>query len=200
MQKTKYFIIILALFLVGLPFIAKPQPIKIAGQEREVKGTKVVPSPTPEPTKSPQIIYVQPQVYIGTTPVPTQKPAQNVTNVTNVYGPTPILTDAPTVAPTQIPSPTPVSDSITVKAGNDTWTTNLVPSETAFDALKRAVGSGLTYDTYDCCGAFITGFNGTPAVYPQWWEFLINGTSSSVGVSSYIPVNGDILEFKFHNE
>jgi hypothetical protein len=198
MGKTKYLIIVLALFLVVLPFVAKPQPIKVAGQEKGVKGARTTqaPTPTPEPTKPPQVIYVQPQVYVGTTPVPTQKPVQNVTNVTNVYAPSP--TETPTATPTQAVTPTPVPDSITIKAGSDTWTATLIAGESAFDAIKREVGGGLTYDTYDCCGAFVTGFNGIAAVYPQWWEFFINGASSNVGVSYYIPVNGDVLEFKFH--
>lgn len=197
MQKAKYLIIIVALFLVVLPFVAKPTPVQVLGQS--TKAVNVVPV-APQPTRPPQIIYLQPQIYIGTTPVPTQKVVQNITNVTNVYAPTPTPTDIPTPSPTQVPTSTPVRDSITIKSGSDSWTANIAVGKTAFDAIKKAVGDGLTYTIYDCCGAFITGFHSTAAVSPAWFEFFINGSSSNVGVSSYIPVNGDVLEFKFHNE
>jgi hypothetical protein len=44
-------------------------------------------------------------------------------------------------------------------------------------------------------GIFITSFNGIAASSNQYYEFRVNGASSSVGVSSYICNVGDVLEF-----
>jgi hypothetical protein len=162
-----------------------PTPVRVA---RAVATS----TPTVVPTQTPSTPTPTQTQSSNNNPAPTSTPAPAATNPTST--PTPIPTS--TLTPTQAP----ISDQITIKAGSDTWTTSLNPGETAFDAIARAVGDGLTYDTYDCCGAFITGFHGEKAIYPQWWEVFINGVSASVGVSVYTPQNGDVLEFVYHNE
>jgi hypothetical protein len=70
------------------------------------------------------------------------------------------------------------------------------PGKTAWDAVVAAVGIGnIQYDSYSF-GNFITGLNGI-ATDPnsQYYEFRVNGASSSVGVSDYVVGNNDQLDF-----
>ena len=217
-QNKKIFFVALFAFLFllisGLGVLIKVHPKDPIKEDQKILGIKVenptsTPTPTDEPTPTPIPTTVR-RVTVPTstpTPTPTSAPSSSTSqssSPTATPTPTPAPTSSsptntptPTPTPTDTPTPTPIPDQVTIKAGAESWTANLVVGQTAFDVLKKTI-SGLTYDTYDCCGAFITGFHGTAAVYPQWWEFFINGTSSSVGVSSYIPVNGDVLEFVYH--
>ena len=61
--------------------------------------------------------------------------------------------------------------------------------------MKSAIGeSNIAYTQYSF-GVFVTGINGVNTSGNQFWEFKVNGQSSSVGVSDYICNNGDKLEF-----
>jgi len=73
------------------------------------------------------------------------------------------------------------------------------PGTKAFDAIKRALGeSNLnTQDFGGSLGLLITGFYGVQAQGNHFWEFLLNGKSSDVGVSGYEVKEGDVLEFRY---
>ncbi len=72
------------------------------------------------------------------------------------------------------------------------------PGQNALTAIRQAIGpSNLTFEDFGSLGVFITGFNGVQAEGNHFWEFFVNGQSSSVGVSAYIVRNGDVLEFRY---
>jgi len=76
---------------------------------------------------------------------------------------------------------------------------SVAPGTNAWGAIKRAIGvSNLAYTDYGGdLGIFITGFYGVQAQGNHYWEFFVNGQSSSVGVSGYILGDGDVLEFRY---
>jgi hypothetical protein len=102
---------------------------------------------------------------------------------------------------------TPIPQSIAIDidyAGEhtaSTYTTTIVSGETAGQAVQDAIGiANLQYTDYGGdLGIFITGFNGVNASSNQYYDFQINGTSASVGVSSYIVANNDVLTFVLTN-
>jgi hypothetical protein len=63
--------------------------------------------------------------------------------------------------------------------------------------MVAAVGiNNLQYTDYGGdMGIFITGFNGINAASNQYFEFRVNGVSSTSGVSSYKCNDGDKLDF-----
>ncbi|HWO73545.1 MAG TPA: DUF4430 domain-containing protein [Dehalococcoidia bacterium] len=81
-----------------------------------------------------------------------------------------------------------VSMAFQVPAGEKAWT-----------AIKQALGeSNVSFrDFGGDLGVFITGFYGVTAQGNDYWQFIVNGKSSDVGVSGYTVQNGDVLEFKY---
>lgn len=181
MHKLKYLIFLAAVGLIAFPFVVKPQPTIVESKTIEVSPT---PTPTTIPTPKPQIIYVQPQIVLPTqAPQPTQQP--NVTNITYVN---------PTNTPTPTPTPQVKTANIIVDLSTKTCE---ITGQNAWECIKSAFGiENLKYDDYGGdLGVFITGFNGHNAGENEFWEFSVNGASSSVGISSYIPVENDVLSF-----
>ena len=75
-----------------------------------------------------------------------------------------------------------------------------VPSgEKAWAAVQQALGGGnVSYrDFGGDLGIFITGFYGVSAQGNDYWQFVVNGKPSDVGVSGYTVQNGDVLEFRY---
>lgn len=155
------------------------------------------PSPLPTPTAVPVTIInniiVPTQALVSVTPAPTSSP------IVIIVTPTP----TPTPTPSPTPTPTPVAATVTVDvdyAGEhpeSPYTTTITNGESAWQAVQDGVGvSNLQYTDYGgSLGIFITGFNGVNAASNQYYDFQVNGTSSNVGVSSYIVQNGDVLKF-----
>lgn len=131
----------------------------------------------------------------------------------NLATPTPlvvlqtVVVPGPTFTPTPVPTATPVlvrGQVVVNFAGAATPRPTVAkefavqPGASAWDAIKQAVGvENLTYrDFGPGLGIFITGFYGVVPAGNQFWEFLVNGASSSVGVSGYIVKGGDVLEFR----
>lgn len=163
---------------------------------------------TPQPTMFPTIKNT---IRATATPAPAVNPSSPTStptpnsnsNSSSSSSPTAVPTQSPTEAPTAIPTPTPATQSIEVHvdyAGQrsaDSYTTNITPNETAWEAIQAAVGGGnLQFKDYGGdMGIFITGFNGVAASSSQYYEFRVNGASSSVGISSYHVANNDNLDF-----
>ena len=153
-------------------------------------STIAIPTITPAPTS--EVLSPTPTV----TPIPTSIPTATPTSI-----PTPTLT--PTPIPTETPTPTPASLQVQVEidyAGqktSDSYTTIVNQGQSAWDAVVASVGSNnLQYTDYGGdMGFFITGFNGINAASNQYFEFRVNGVSSTSGVSSYKCNDGDKLDF-----
>jgi Domain of unknown function (DUF4430) len=74
----------------------------------------------------------------------------------------------------------------------------VMPGAKALDALELTLGeNNVSTQEFSGLGALITGFYGVQAQGNNFWEFLVNGESSDVGVSSYEVKNGDVLEFRY---
>lgn len=65
----------------------------------------------------------------------------------------------------------------------------------AFDLLK-ATHVVVAKDYGSSMGMFVQSIDGLAADSKHFWEFFVNGKSSSVGVSSYVLKNGDKIEWK----
>ena len=88
------------------------------------------------------------------------------------------------------------------------WTANIDDDDTAYDAFEIAAennGLELDVDWYDFDGdgeaesAFINAVNGlgASADWSSYWQFSINNTSAMVGISSYVPEEGDTLSLDY---
>jgi hypothetical protein len=105
--------------------------------------------------------------------------------------------------PTETQTPTPAGLGVQVgidyagQKASDLYSTTVSQGQSAWDAVVSAVGSGnLQYTDYGGdMGIFITGFNGINAASNQYFEFRVNGVSSTLGVSSYKCNDGDKLDF-----
>lgn len=185
---------------------------------------KPTPTPTLAPTVIVRKV-VLPTATQAPTPTPTASPASNTSSSTpsSTSTPTPIQsgptatptstptptsapitsTPAPTATPNATPTPIPVGNTVEIaidyagQKANDAYSTTVDAGQTAWDAIKKAVGdANVQYTDYGGnLGVFITGFNGIQAASNQFYEFRVNGVSSNVGVSSYVCNNGDVLAF-----
>ena len=175
----------------------------------------ILPSPTstPTPTTAPIIVInniimpTQAPVVLVTIPIPTSVPPTPTPTIslqpTQVISPTPTPSPMPVPTITLTPTPTQASQTITIAidyAGAhaaSTYTLSITPGETAWQAVQEAVGLANLQDTDygGSLGIFITGFNGVIANANQYYDFQVNGTSASVGVSSYTVVDHDALKF-----
>lgn len=146
--------------------------------------------PTTVPTNVLQVTPTQSPIIIVVTPTPTP-----VTSPTQ----TPSLTPMVSVTPTPTPVPQTVEVAITYAGehADSTYTVSITGGESAWQAVQDAVGlANIHYTDYGgSLGIFITGFNGVDASSNQYYDFQINGTSSTVGVSSYTVQNRDTLKF-----
>ena len=75
------------------------------------------------------------------------------------------------------------------------------PDKSAYDAIINALGNQrvTTQDFGGDLGMLVVGFDGVNASGNRFWEFLINGRTSEVGISGYKVKQGDILEFRLAN-
>lgn len=178
-------------------------------------NTHVIPSPTPSPIPTTVPVTIINNIYVPTQPpvvlAPTSTPS--IYQSTPTTTPTPVVqpNSTPTPTPTTIlsptPTPTPVPQSVEIDidyAGAHTssdYTVSITPGETAWQAVQDAIGiANMTYTDYGGdLGIFITGFNGVATAANQYYDFQINGTSASVGVSAYVVVNHDVLKFVLTN-
>ena len=202
-------LIFLTLLVLGLliPSIFTPQ-VTQADKRQEVlapaaKTVSLTPTPTvtvvPSPTPTP-VVTPTPTLTVTTTPSPTPSPTLSVADTPT---PTSTLTPTPTPTPTEILSPTPAGLNIQIGidyAGQktaDSYPIKVSQGQSAWDAVVSAVGSSnLQYTDYGGdMGIFITGFNGITAASNQYFEFRVNGVSSTSGVSSYKCSDGDKLDF-----
>lgn len=196
-------------FLAGSSGLFKNSPIV----HPQVLGAKTHILPIPTPTLTPTI---QPVTIINNIYVPTSAPTvltPTPTSLSTTPTPTPIsfqptATPTPSVLPTVTPLPTsvqatPIPQSIEIdidyagEHANSSYTTTIISGETAWQAVQDAIGiANLQYTDYGVdLGIFITGFNSVNAAANQYYDFQINGTSASVGVSSYTVNNNDVLKF-----
>lgn len=191
---------------------AHPHAAKVlSAQTHVIPSPTAVPTPTSVPVTIINNIYVPtPATEIGSLPsvVPSPTSVPTPTQVLATPTPTPsvvpteaISTPTPTLMPTA--TPTPVAQTVTVaidyagEHAESTYTVAITSGETAWQAVKDAVGvSNLHYTDYGGdLGIFITGFNGVDALSNQYYDFQVNGTSASVGVSSYTVKNNDSIQF-----
>ncbi len=68
-------------------------------------------------------------------------------------------------------------------------------NKTALDLLNMSYKVEVKH--YSGIGDMVTSIAGQKADDKHFWEFFVNDKSSNVGASSYKPVNGDKLEWKF---
>lgn len=167
------------------------------------KSISITPSPileaslTPTPTFTPIATSIP-----ASSPTPTPTSASNTTPSSS---PTETPTSIPTSSPTPTPTPTPTPAGQSVQIGidyggqksNDSYSVTVNSDQAAWEVVSSAIGvSNLQYTDYGGdMGIFITGFNGVIASSNQYYEFRVNGVSSSVGVSSYHLSDGDKLDF-----
>lgn len=81
-----------------------------------------------------------------------------------------------------------------------TYSLNVDPQSTLYDAmLELSQRKELTFSaTYHSgIGYFIDEIKGTKNGNNKYWFFYVNGESSTVGVSTYVPKAGDVIEWKF---
>jgi len=79
----------------------------------------------------------------------------------------------------------------------DSYSVTVDQGQSAWDAVVKAIGiNNLQYTDYGGnMGIFITSFNGINAASNQYFEFRVNGVSSTLGVSGYKCNDGDKLDF-----
>ena len=198
--------------LLLIPSIfAPPQKnlVKESISEQEILGAKEEVNPTPTLTPTPTPVLVASKIPTPTpTPTPsspTPTPTPQPTNSSSSNSPSPTPTSTPTPTPIATPTPTPTPEESNVEIGidyagqkaSDTYTVSINPGQTAWEAIVSGVGiENLQYTDYGGdLGIFITGFNGSSAAPNQFYEFRVNGASSSVGVSTYQCNDGDRLDF-----
>lgn len=164
-------------------------------------------SPTPESSTTPVPITIINNIIVPTqipqaiTPTPTPVQVSSIPTPTFTVAPT--QSSSPTLSPSPTPTPTQASQDVEIEIDYATehtgsvYETVVVPGETAWQAVQDAIGlANLQYTDYGGdLGIFITGFNEVNAASNQYYDFQVNGASSSVGVSTYIVANHDVLKF-----
>ncbi len=212
--KSKGFIFVFsfALFLfctsvIGVGSIQGSDKKEVLGESSVSKITREVKvSPTPSisitPTIAPRISQVIQKQNVSPTLTPTAAPASvNNSSSNNSSSPTPTMT------PSLTPVPSIVNDTVKIfvdyggKKTSDSYEVAIEPGQKAWDAVIKALGlENIEYTDYGGdMGKFITSFNGIKADSNQYFEFRVNGVSSSLGVSSYVCNNADKLEFVLVN-
>ena len=83
--------------------------------------------------------------------------------------------------------------------GSQTISLPLSPNETVYDALKYAQAQGeisFTGTIYPGLGFFITSIGALKSGNGENLMYYVNGTQATVGISSYIPHDGDTIVWK----
>jgi len=89
--------------------------------------------------------------------------------------------------------------SLTINAGNVTVHAEFNKGDTLKDVLDKSVKSAIIYvngKDYPDLGFFVTDIGSLHSGGGKNLIYYINGKESSVGVSSYVPQNGDIIDWK----
>lgn len=204
-SKAFVFVFLISLLLLGSSIVASQ---KHAVKQEKVLGAATTsepnlslsPSPTASPTPKPLLVTSSP-TPTASVPTPTSAPASPSSASSQDSSSTP--TPTPTTVPSPTPSPAPAALTVHIgidyasQKAADSYTVSVQPGQTAWDAIVAAVGANnLEYTDYGGdMGKFITGFNGVSATSNQYYEFRVNGTSSNVGVSSYVLNDQDTLDF-----
>lgn len=219
-NKRVFFFVVIALLLVSLNFAnlsGDKKTLEAPKKTKAVLGKESIQTSKQKPTSTPTLppTVVARRVVLPTitqTPTPTTTPSTNTSSSTSLdtSTPTPTPTQAPitstptpTASVSATPTPTPLGNNIEIgidyagQKAKDSYSTNVETGQSAWEAIKKAVGiENVQYTDYGGdLGIFITGFNGIQATGSQYYEFRVNGVSSNVGVSSYICNNADVLEF-----
>ena len=77
----------------------------------------------------------------------------------------------------------------------ETFGAEVDAGSTTFNLLNES--TDLEYTEDPMYGAFITSINGVGNLGGKYWMFYVNGEMASVGVSSYVLQDGDIVTMKF---
>lgn len=91
------------------------------------------------------------------------------------------------------------TDTITLKINNTNINLPIQQGQTFYDILISAQKNGqinFTGKDYSGMGFFISSIGGLHEGDGRYLVYLINDTEASVGISSYIPKVGDIVEWK----
>ena len=69
--------------------------------------------------------------------------------------------------------------------------------ETVMQNLVSSGNSDFAYEIQSASyGDYVTSLNGTKAdSTKEFWELLVNGQESMVGISAYMPKNNDVISF-----
>jgi hypothetical protein len=78
--------------------------------------------------------------------------------------------------------------------------TEFVAGENLFNVLDRLTKANrieFTYKDYGgSMGIFISSIASTTGTSDKWWQYWVNGEYANIGVSSYKPKAGDVVEFR----
>jgi hypothetical protein len=189
----------------------------------EVQAVQV-PGPPP-PTGQSGVAEARPSMRASATPVPQPtagvdprgpRPASPMPIVvtTPIVVSTPIIISqsVPTAAPPPTATPNPCANRICATVlvnffssgsghANVQASCNVAPGSSAWECVRQALGieNIQSKDFGGSLGVFISGLYGVAPDFGAcscFWEFVVNGASSNLGVSGYIVRSGDILEFR----
>lgn len=85
------------------------------------------------------------------------------------------------------------------KVSDDEFTVQVTEHTTVYDAMNSLMSEGkMTFDgqEYTGLGFFVTQINSLEAVDGKNLMYYINGKEASLGVSTYVIKEGDIIEWK----
>lgn len=91
------------------------------------------------------------------------------------------------------------TDTITLKINNTNINLPIQQGQTFYDVLISAQRNGkinFTGKEYTGMGFFISSIGDLNETDGRYLVYLINGTEASVGISSYFPKVGDVVEWK----
>ena len=103
-------------------------------------------------------------------------------------------------------TPTVVEDSlrqtfpITIKAGEATYTADVVAGTNMYDAMlaiREKTSFDFTSKEYTGLGYLVESINGVMNAGGTYWTIYINGEYSEVGASQYILQSEDVIEFRY---
>lgn len=72
-----------------------------------------------------------------------------------------------------------------------------VEGKTALELLKAQ--AQVETKTYDSLGEFVVSINGLKGDDQHYWAFYVNNQQASVGASSYLTKDGEVIEWKYEN-
>ncbi|MCX6753193.1 MAG: DUF4430 domain-containing protein [Candidatus Nomurabacteria bacterium] len=88
---------------------------------------------------------------------------------------------------------------VTIKVGDTNINLPIQSNASLYDVLLAGQKSGqinFTGKNYSGMGFFISSIGNLKEGYGKYLIYYVNGTEASVGISSYVPKVGDIIEWK----